>query len=384
LNRFAGPDLPLVSLTYGASESIIGVNLDLREDPSSVLYTILPREAFWEFIPVDSTEDGTFENGTGGTGSNGKGLTDNGFTVTQNGTGEKEETENGRVPTGVKTRNENGMAGDGGLPNGQLVNGTKWTEGNAPVLDGEVVSRSNRAVQISEHGSANRFGASNQPKTVALHELELGRCYEVVLTNWSGLYRYRLEDVVRVEGFFHSLPQVSFQYRKGVLSIQGATEHMTEKDLVGAVLEVAEGLAATGHRLVEFTTTINEKSSPPRYTIFWELIRSVDRRAAGEEGSRLGELAADLDAALRRRNFLYENSIRKHELSPLELCMVRPGTFEAMFRYKVERQGVDAGQYKVPRCIKAQELREIFRDRTVQTSLVGGNVLLQAGRVAGS
>jgi hypothetical protein len=379
LNRFAGPDLPLVSLTYGASESIIGVNLDLREDPTRVLYTILPREAFWEFIPVDSTEDGSSGNGTG---SDGMGLTDNG--ITENGKSEKEVTENERVPTGVTTGKDNGMAGNGRLPNGQVANGTKRTEGNRPVANGDFVSRSKGVVQISEHGSTKtRVGASNQPKTVALHELELGRCYEVVLTNWSGLYRYRLEDVVRVEGFFHSLPQVSFQYRKGVLSIQGATEHMTEKDLVGAVLEVAEGLAATGHRLVEFTTTINEKSSPPRYTIFWELIRSCDERAAGEEVSRLDELAADLDAALRQRNFLYENSIRKHELSPLELCTVRPGTFEAMFRYKVERQGVDAGQYKVPRCIKTQELREIFRDSTMQSSLEGGNVPLQAGRSAG-
>lgn len=376
MNRFAGPDLPLVSLTYGASESIIGVNLDLREDPSSVLYTILPREAFWEFIPVDSTEDGSSgPYGTGGTGSDGRGSTENG--ITENGTREKEEIESGWIPTGVTTGKENGMAGNGRLPKGQVVNGTKRIEGNGPGPNEEVVSGSNRVLQISEHGKT-----TSQVKTVALHELELGRCYEVVLTNWSGLYRYRLEDVVRVEGFFHSLPQVSFQYRKGVLSIQGATEHMTEKDLVGAVLEVAEGLAATGHRLVEFTTTINEKSSPPRYTIFWELVRSVDRRAGGKEVPRLDELAAGLDAALRRRNFLYENSIRKHELSPLELCTVRPGTFEAMFRYKVERQGVDAGQYKVPRCIKTQELREIFRDRTVQSSLAGGSVPLRAGRRA--
>jgi auxin responsive GH3 family protein len=44
------------------------------------------------------------------------------------------------------------------------------------------------------------------PVTKFLHKLEEGRSYEVVLINGAGLYRYRLEDVVNVTGFWHGLP----------------------------------------------------------------------------------------------------------------------------------------------------------------------------------
>jgi hypothetical protein len=53
--------------------------------------------------------------------------------------------------------------------------------------------------------------ASDLPVGVA--ELEAGRRYEVLLTTSGGLYRYRLKDIVRVEGFHHATPVLSFQGR---------------------------------------------------------------------------------------------------------------------------------------------------------------------------
>lgn len=50
------------------------------------------------------------------------------------------------------------------------------------------------------------------------HELEDGRQYEVVLTTAGGLYRYRLGDLVRVEGFCSRTPSVRFVGRAGNVS----------------------------------------------------------------------------------------------------------------------------------------------------------------------
>ena len=50
-------------------------------------------------------------------------------------------------------------------------------------------------------------------RAVGVEELEVGHSYEVLLTTSGGLYRYRLKDVVRVEGFRHATPILRFQGR---------------------------------------------------------------------------------------------------------------------------------------------------------------------------
>jgi hypothetical protein len=45
------------------------------------------------------------------------------------------------------------------------------------------------------------------------HSLDVGGTYEVALTTAGGLYRYRLRDLVRVEGMLHRAPLLSFQGR---------------------------------------------------------------------------------------------------------------------------------------------------------------------------
>lgn len=51
-------------------------------------------------------------------------------------------------------------------------------------------------------------------ETLLPGQVQTGRLYEVVLTNFSGLYRYRLGDVVRVAGFLGESPIVEFVLRK--------------------------------------------------------------------------------------------------------------------------------------------------------------------------
>ena len=48
---------------------------------------------------------------------------------------------------------------------------------------------------------------------VPIHRADVGATYEVVLSTGGGLYRYRLRDLVRVEGMRHRTPLLSFQGR---------------------------------------------------------------------------------------------------------------------------------------------------------------------------
>jgi hypothetical protein len=56
----------------------------------------------------------------------------------------------------------------------------------------------------------------DQPPTRGLHELEQGRQYELVLSNFAGLYRYRLGDIVDVLDFHHEAPVLGFRYPDGL------------------------------------------------------------------------------------------------------------------------------------------------------------------------
>lgn len=51
-----------------------------------------------------------------------------------------------------------------------------------------------------------------------LHELQLHEEYEIIISNFSGLIRYRMGDLVRVEDFYEKTPCLSFQGRRGNLS----------------------------------------------------------------------------------------------------------------------------------------------------------------------
>lgn len=55
----------------------------------------------------------------------------------------------------------------------------------------------------------------NRKKQVLfMDQVEVGKSYELVITNLSGLYRYRMGDVIKVVGHYNQAVVIEFQYRK--------------------------------------------------------------------------------------------------------------------------------------------------------------------------
>ncbi len=76
-------------------------------------------------------------------------------------------------------------------------------------------------------------------ETFQPHELKVGELYEPLITNFSGLYRYRLGDVIKVNGFIGKSPVIEFMFRKGqVLNIAG--EKIDSRQLEQAVYGLRE------------------------------------------------------------------------------------------------------------------------------------------------
>jgi hypothetical protein len=59
------------------------------------------------------------------------------------------------------------------------------------------------------------------------HELSVGQQYRIILTNHNGLYRYDLDDIIEVKGFYNQTPVITF-VRKGdeILNITGEKLHV--------------------------------------------------------------------------------------------------------------------------------------------------------------
>jgi hypothetical protein len=108
--------------------------------------------------------------------------------------------------------------------------------------------------------------SDDETKTYNLDELEIGREYEIILTNLSGLYRYRIGDVVRVVSYQDQSPKLCFVYRKKqMVSIAG---EKTNESCVAWVVEEFE--KETGTTISDYSVYADTDSSPGRYVLFME------------------------------------------------------------------------------------------------------------------
>lgn len=203
------------------------------------------------------------------------------------------------------------------------------------------------------------------PRTVTLEDLESGKYYEVVVTTYAGLYRYRTGDVIKMVGHYKSAPVIQFSHRRG-LAMDLVSEKTTEQQVRAAV----EGLlpAWLGERaaLRDFTTSGDVDSIVPQYVFYLELIGLHHEKAK----ATLDEAAALIDKALRTSNYLYYRCRKRGVLGAPKVKLVEPGTFDALQSRLVERHPTqNRTQIKIPVNLKAKELVSIMEDRVLAESM---------------
>ncbi|ONK81207.1 uncharacterized protein A4U43_C01F26500 [Asparagus officinalis] len=175
---------------------------------------------------------------------------------------------------------------------------------------------------------------------VGLAEVKLGEEYEMVVTSFAGLYRYRLGDVVRIAGFHNSTPKLQFVCRRSlILSIN--MDKNTEKDLQIAVEEASKLVAAEKLEVVDFSSHVDMSSDPGHYVIFWEL--------SGEAREDVLNSCSDcLDRAFVDPGYTGQRKVQA--IGPLELRIVQKGTFQKILDHYLSLGGA-LSQFKTPRCV---------------------------------
>ena len=183
---------------------------------------------------------------------------------------------------------------------------------------------------------------------LGLHELDLGGEYYVFVTTPEGLYRYDMNDIVRVRGMVHETPTLDFvQKGKGTTSITG--EKLTESQALDAA--TAALLRRKVHQ--RFFIVIADEDTAG-YTLFVE----ADDREANSPGQGAA-LAEEVDSRLCELNVEYEAKRKSGRLIPFEVRWLRRGTGDRYRAICVESGQRDT-QFKYLHLQYARECRLDF------------------------
>lgn len=185
-------------------------------------------------------------------------------------------------------------------------------------------------------------------KIVTLDGLEVGKDYEVITTNLSGFYRYRMRDAIRVTGKHHNTPVMQFLYRiDQTVSIMG--EKTTETALRAAAENTAKQL---NFEMIDFSMYPDLDATPVRYLYFMELGKMP-------EGLKAKEIRYVLEKNLAIANPSMGDKVKKGICGATKLNILEPETY-MLYRDLMLMKGVASGQLKPVRVIANEIQRKFF------------------------
>ncbi|ESQ30660.1 hypothetical protein EUTSA_v10011355mg [Eutrema salsugineum] len=252
---FYSNQLPIFSMVYGSSETMLGINVDLSCKPHDVSYTCLPNISYFEFLEVDE---------------------------------------------------------------------------------------------------------ENKDEIVDLVNVKLGCYYELLVTNYFGLHRYKVGDILKVTGFYNSAPQFRFIRRKEmVLSIQ--TEITTEEHLLKALEHATLVLESSNLMLIGSTCYADLSTIPGHYVFYWEL-KSKNINDVELDNNVMVECCCVMEESLSDLYRVFRS--KDGSIGALEIRVVQEGTFDSLIEFFIS-QGSSMSQYKTPICIKSSEALTVLEDKVL-------------------
>lgn len=181
-------------------------------------------------------------------------------------------------------------------------------------------------------------------------QLEVGQQYFLIVTTPGGLYRYNIDDIIKVNGFFNKTPIIEFvQKGLNVVSIMG--EKVYEEHVSEAINKASEKHGVP----IKFFSASVQLDKPPRYIFLVEF--------DGEPPQGLKkELFRSIEELLGKENAEYKYARDSLVLGEPIMKVMVPGSFE---RYRANRiaSGVHDSQFKAPKLAADPEFQKNFEIR---------------------
>jgi hypothetical protein len=154
------------------------------------------------------------------------------------------------------------------------------------------------------------------PRYLTCDKLEKGKRYYIIFSTTSGLYRYDIDDIIHVMGFYNSTPVIEFvQKGKNVSSATG--EKLYESQVISAINK-AKDLAGVN---VEFFCCCLECGIPPAYSFLVEFSHEPDV-------AKKRDFLSHVEASLGDINIEYKAKRSSQRLGRPKLKVLERGSFE--------------------------------------------------------
>jgi hypothetical protein len=208
-------------------------------------------------------------------------------------------------------------------------------EARTPVRDlGYLSSEARGSIPLSDEGSAGVLTvgtnvyefvevdqldahprAPSRWEFLGAHEIEAPRDYYVFVTTTGGLYRYDINDIIRVEAFHNEAPIITFQRKgRGMTSITG--EKLSDTQIIEAVK------AASAEARVDVAHFRALADSEQAHYVF-----QVEPQGKLSE-TQGRQLLAAIDGQLSNLNLEYKGKRSSLRLQAPELHVMKPGWYE--------------------------------------------------------
>lgn len=179
--------------------------------------------------------------------------------------------------------------------------------------------------------------------TVLQGDLVPGRKYEVVVTTRSGLYRYRMGDVVQMVGRHGEAPVVKFCYRRNqVINLAGEKSNQQQFD--DAIRRFAQ---MTRAEVRGYCVQEDGRGAAPRYLFYMEC------------SPLPGGADEAFEACLCAANPEYRACRAMREIEPLHIEFLREGSF-ARYEQRLAESGRQLAQSKTPHFLDTEEKKRFF------------------------
>ena len=169
-----------------------------------------------------------------------------------------------------------------------------------------------------------------------IDELKDRKEYYIFVTTGYGLYRYFMNDVIRVEGFKNKTPRIKFiQKGRGVTNITG--EKIYEGQLIDA-MSATESEMNLNSKF--FLMIANEKDSN------YELFIEPSSNSREEFRRHLKVFSENLDEHLSNINVEYDAKRKSGRLKPTQVFLLKKNTYEEMKNFYIEVKKQREAQFK--------------------------------------
>ncbi|XP_056153443.1 GH3 domain-containing protein [Lampris incognitus] len=197
------------------------------------------------------------------------------------------------------------------------------------------------------------------PHTLLMGEVQEAQNYELVITNASGLFRYRIGDIVKVVGFHNQCPIVEFQYRRGqMLNVRG--EKISEILFLGALKKAVAQWP--GAQLIDYCCAESGLmgdsigGSDPHYQVFLEL-KGV-RNLTEEQRYRL-------DQCLQQNSAVYKSFRIKGSIGPMRVQLVAEDAFKELRKQMMTFSNTSPNTFKMHRVLRRKEFADFLIGKTI-------------------